>query len=83
MFYRKGPDFAYMNTANAVYAMFAAAALFLLIFGFGIFLFIWDFSQPLMILVGTYIQVLPLEFRDCFAYYCPLYFQWHGVSGSA
>jgi hypothetical protein len=40
-----------MNTANAIYGMIAAAALFFFLIGLIIFLFIWDFSQDLMLLL--------------------------------
>ena len=42
---------AYMNTANAIYGMLAAASLFYLLIGLVIFLFIWDFSRDLMLLL--------------------------------
>jgi hypothetical protein len=40
-----------MNTANAIYAMLAAAVIFYILVGLAIFLFIWPFSRPLMLLV--------------------------------
>jgi hypothetical protein len=41
----------YMNTANAIYGMLAAAFLFFCIVGLIIFLFIWEFSRSFMMLV--------------------------------
>jgi hypothetical protein len=40
-----------MNTANAIYGMTAAAGLFFVLIGLVIFLFIWDFSQDIMLLL--------------------------------
>jgi hypothetical protein len=45
---------AYMNTANAIYGMVAAAGLFFAIIGLVIFLFIWDFSQDFMVLLTAW-----------------------------
>ena len=40
-----------MNTANAIYGMTAASALFFFIFGLLIFLFLWDFSKDFALLI--------------------------------
>jgi hypothetical protein len=40
-----------MNTANGIYAMLAAGVIFYILVALIIFLFIWPFSQPLMLLV--------------------------------
>ncbi|KAL3906930.1 MAG: hypothetical protein SGILL_009078 [Bacillariaceae sp.] len=47
--YRVAMDTTYMNTANSVYGMVGGASLFFLIFSLLIFLFLWDFSRPLML----------------------------------
>jgi hypothetical protein len=49
--YRKGVDTVSTNIGNAIYAMIGAALLFWVLFGLIIFLFIWDFSRDLMLLV--------------------------------
>jgi hypothetical protein len=51
MLARDGPEAAYMNTANAIYGMFAAAALFFFLIGLLLFLFLWDFSRPIILLI--------------------------------
>jgi hypothetical protein len=48
---RDGPEAAYMNTANAIYGMFAAAILFFLLIGLVLFLFIWDFTRDIVLLL--------------------------------
>ena len=40
-----------MNTANGIYAMLAAGVIFYILVGLTIFLFIWPFSRPLMLLL--------------------------------
>lgn len=47
--YRVAADTAHMNTGNAIYGLIGSASLFYAVIGLVIFLFIWDFSQPLMI----------------------------------
>jgi hypothetical protein len=47
--YRVAMDTTYMNTANAVYGMAGGGILFFAIFSLIIFLFLWDFSRPLML----------------------------------
>eukprot|EP00978_Attheya_sp_CCMP212_P033486 scaffold135240_cov62-Attheya_sp.AAC.3 len=49
--YRKGVDTVSTNIGNAIYAMIGAAVLFWALFGLVIFLFIWEFSRALMLLV--------------------------------
>lgn len=48
---RKGPDTAYMNTANAIYGMLAAAVLFFLLIGLVLFLFLWEFTRSIVLLI--------------------------------
>lgn len=48
---RKGPDTAYMNTANAIYGMIAAALLFFFLIGLLLFLFVWEFTQSIALLI--------------------------------
>lgn len=48
---RQSPDMAYMNTANAVYAMVAAAGLFFVLVSLLLFLFIWPFSRDIMLVL--------------------------------
>jgi hypothetical protein len=40
-----------MNTGNALFGMIGGAVLFFILIGLVIFLFIWEFSQPLMLLI--------------------------------
>eukprot|EP00934_Nitzschia_sp_Nitz4_P003806 Nitzschia sp. Nitz4//scaffold23_size168460//147873//151411//NITZ4_002247-RA/size168460-snap-gene-0.128-mRNA-1//1//CDS//3329543719//3796//frame0 len=48
---RMTPDTAYMNIANAIYAVLAASILFFVLIGTILFLFIWDFSKGVMQLI--------------------------------
>lgn len=48
---REGPDLAYMNTANAIYGTVAAAGLFFFLIGLALFLFVWEFSRGIMLIV--------------------------------
>jgi hypothetical protein len=43
-----------MNTANAIYGLLAAATLFFFVVGLILFLFIWEFSRDLMLLLSAW-----------------------------
>jgi hypothetical protein len=48
---RDAPDAAYMNTANAIYGAIASSLLFFVLVGLTIFLFVWEFSRGIMLLL--------------------------------